>query len=317
MRTRTAYILCLGSFIFGCTITLNLLILDGRAFRTEKSRSTSTFVPDTEQHLLIILIMSSPKNVLRRETIRKTWISLLDQKHKYYFVIGTKDLDSNTIDLVTHENDSYNDLLFLYDIFDSYGKLTEKVLESFKSISTSNFQFVFKLDDDSYVDIVRFETELTSMSQMSSLYWGFFRGDAKVKTEGKWKEMSWNICDTYLPYALGGGYVLSKDLVMFLTSNSAHLRKFRSEDVTIGASLAMVETYRKHDPRFNTEHLSRGCSNSYLVIHKQTTKDMNELHRNLQIHGKLCVVEKIIRPSFIYNWDVLPSKCCIRNNETI
>jgi galactosylxylosylprotein 3-beta-galactosyltransferase len=58
--------------------------------------------------------------------------------------------------------------------------------------------------------------ELHNTNYEKSLYWGFFDGRAPVQKSGKWQETNYVLCDRYLPYALGGGYVLSHDLVSIL-----------------------------------------------------------------------------------------------------
>ena len=79
----------------------------------------------------------------------------------------------------------------------------------------------------------------------------------------------------YLPYALGGGYVLSSDLVSFIASNSARLQLYGSEDVSVGVWLApLARLNRVHDERFDTEFVSRGCLDSYLVTHKQSVEEI-------------------------------------------
>lgn len=57
-----------------------------------------------------------------------------------------------------------------------------------------------------------------------SLYWGYFHGNAKIKTSGKWKESDWIVCDRYVPYALGGGYILSKSLITYMARNADQLK---------------------------------------------------------------------------------------------
>ena len=47
------------------------------------------------------------------------------------------------------------------------------------------------------------------------------------------------------------------------------LQKWNSEDISVGAWLAPVGPNRIHSSRFDTESESRGCSNSYIVTHKQ------------------------------------------------
>ncbi|XP_008046876.2 beta-1,3-galactosyltransferase 6, partial [Carlito syrichta] len=115
-----------------------------------------------------------------------------------------------------------------------------------------------------------------------------------------------------LPYALGGGYVLSADLVRYLRVSREYLRAWHSEDVSLGAWLAPVDVQREHDPRFDTEYRSRGCSNQYLVTHKQSLEDMLEKHRTLAREGRLCAREVQLRLSYIYDWSAPPSQCCQR-----
>ena len=52
--------------------------------------------------------------------------------------------------------------------------------------------------------------ELKHSNFEQGLYWGFFDGRAPVMKKGKWAEKDYKLCDKYIPYALGGGYVLSQ-----------------------------------------------------------------------------------------------------------
>ncbi len=74
------------------------------------------------------------------------------------------------------------------------------------------------------------------------LYWGFIDGRAPVHQSGKWMEKEWKLCDRYLPYAVGGGYVLSYQLVRFIGNNVQILKTYTSEDVSVGAWLAGLNT---------------------------------------------------------------------------
>lgn len=73
------------------------------------------------------------------------------------------------------------------------------------------------------------------------LYWGFLDGRAKPFRQGKWREPSYFVCDRYLPYQLGGGYVLSNALSTFISQNVDILRYYRSEDVSVGVWLAGLQ----------------------------------------------------------------------------
>ena len=114
---------------------------------------------------------------------------------------------------------------------------------------------------------------------------------------------------------MGGGYVLSADLVSFIASNSDRLQIYRSEDVSVGAWLSpLARLNRVHDERFDTEFVSRGCLNSYLVTHKQSVEEMRSKQYSLVANGKLCEKEQRLRPSYNYDWSKPPSKCCQREN---
>lgn len=62
------------------------------------------------------------------------------------------------------------------------------------------------------------------MPSYKGLYWGYFVGRAKAHLSGKWKETDWFLCDNYLPYALGGGYVISYSIIDFIARNADDLR---------------------------------------------------------------------------------------------
>uniref|UniRef100_A0A1I7UGX4 Hexosyltransferase n=1 Tax=Caenorhabditis tropicalis TaxID=1561998 RepID=A0A1I7UGX4_9PELO len=152
--------------------------------------------------------------------------------------------------------------------------------------------------------------------QHPMLYWGFLDGRAKPFRKGKWKEPEWNLCDRYLPYQLGGGYVLSYELVRFLALNAPLFRIYKNEDVSVGAWLAGLDVKYVHDPRFDTEWTSRGCNNEYLITHKHSMEEMTEMYTNLKQTGKLCTKEFQRRLSYVYDFSKAPSECCTRINGT-
>lgn len=174
---------------------------------------------------LIILILSAAGNLEKREVIRKTWLSTDIPNVKHVFVIAEEDLkyDIHTIEA---EIITYHDILFLKNVSDSYDALTTKLLQSFVTVNKLwDFKFLLKADDDSYIRVTNIVSELKNKyNNSTTLYWGFFDGSAHVKKTGKWKESNWFLCDRYLPYALGGGYVLSQRLVQFIAHNSAYFK---------------------------------------------------------------------------------------------
>ncbi|KAK2705974.1 beta-1,3-galactosyltransferase 6-like [Artemia franciscana] len=279
--------------------------------------ATSTFIcltlmPNTiemegrnneKQIFLAILVISRAENFHHRQTIRETWGRNLNENISLYFVVSA----GPGID---DEKRKHNDLLVLGNIEDTYELLTSKTLGAFSSIlENTSFEYLLKCDDDSYVFIDKL-INLLAKQPSKKLYLGYFKGNAHVQRKGAWKEKDWNLCDRYLPYAQGGGYLLSKDLVEYIVKNSDLLKKYKSEDVSVGAWLAPLDINKVHDIRFNTEWRSRGCSNSDVITHKQSPTMMLKMFQNLNAIGYPCSTEIKERQAYEYNWTVLPSHCC-------
>lgn len=201
----------------------------------------------------------SKRNTIR-ETWLKLKSRVVDETYanfKYYFVVGVLDSLDDYNHVINSEQLKFGDILIL-PLRDSYASLTEKVLRSFEWLqgqyeSGLDFKYILKCDDDSFVRIDNLVHEIMQIEQHYlkstvkppnniylsvyrqisgfvdaansdlSLYWGYFKGDSKIKRSGKWKEQNWILCDHYLPYALGGGYVLSRRLVTYLAQNSKYL----------------------------------------------------------------------------------------------
>lgn len=107
-------------------------------------------------------------------------------------------------------------------------------------------------------------------------------------------------------------------VITYLHTSVCLYRLYNSEDVSVGVWLsAVANVTRQHDPRFNTEFVSRGCSNTYLVTHKHDETAMRKMFVTLNKSGRLCDIEYKTRNSYIYNWNVPPSRCCIRNDSNI
>ncbi|KAF2349354.1 Glycosyl transferase family 31, partial [Trinorchestia longiramus] len=267
---------------------------------------------------LVILILSAPKNFKLRNVIRQSWLKEESKDCLHYFAIGTDGLSEDLNVTIQSEQKRFSDMLLLQNLEDSYHSLTQKLLSSLVFLRDNiNYRFVLKVDDDSYVQLDKLLFELKAIPYKLRVYWGFFDGRASPMKKGSWKEENWLLCDRYLPYALGGGYVLSHDLVEFVASNSKWLQLYNNEDVSLAVWLAPLQLHRIHDTRFDTEYMSRGCHNDYIVTHKQTVNSMRDKFNHLQVDGTMCKSLVKLRSSYNYNWKVRPSQCCIRNDSSI
>ena len=274
---------------------------------------------DSPHYLLLVLVLSGPNSQSRqrRDVIRETWKTYGgrsgDPAVLVQFVIGTLELAPSELDSITQEQRTHHDLLLLPSLKESYYNLTLKVLQSFVWADKNlKFSYLLKCDDDSFVMLHLIARELSERTSTQSYYWGFFDGRATPKKAGKWVEKEWFLCDRYLPYALGGGYVVTSDLVHKVSLTSDSLRLYNNEDTSLGVWLSPYKAERRHDSRFDTEFKSRGCRNNYLISHKQSLDDMRKKHSLLQGKGLLCEPEYMVRKAYEYNWMVEPSKCCER-----
>lgn len=313
-------------FCLLCLFVLPLMLLAIVVYSKSKHEDPSVRTDAKSESLLggppnsvylLVLIMSDPANSATRQVIRETWLSTVHQRVKHLFVVGSKGLKKEVLEGIAEEDATYGDVMILNLISESYSSLTTKVLAGLKfAKSNYSFNFLLKCDDDSFVRIPQLVEALEKQPQ-NHLYWGFFKGGSIVFQKGKWKETNWFLCDSYLPYALGGGYVLSADLVDHLAKNSDLLQHYKSEDVSVGVWLSPLKIHRVHDVRFDTEFESRGCYNNYLITHKQSANDMRAKHTHLLSTGKLCQTELRTRYSYNYNWTVPPSQCCKTYDPTL
>lgn len=336
----------------------------------------SQALKDADSHLLMILILSAPGNLVQRTAIRDTWLNLrphtnsmgpllnlgfleynekgflqqesvLDQKRflekyqmsiatttsgrdenvphynvRHYFSIGSNGLTDNEKRRLLEEKRQYQDLLIMDELHDSYNNLTRKLLMSFEMLETKMpFKYLLKIDDDTYVKLDQLLPELYQYDELISakslpvnqpaieFYWGYFSGHGQVKQRGIWKETNFNLCERYMPYALGGGYLLSRNLVKLIGSNANVYSTYGSEDISLGVWLSPLRNiYRRHDVRFDTAWMPRKCKNYHMVLHKRTNKDMYNLYKS-----ETCAVKesKAKRPiEYFYDWTATQMRCC-------
>lgn len=249
----------------------------------------------------------------------------LNLKVAHYFVVGTETLSTQDALKLSKEQEKNKDLLLLNNLSDSYANLTQKLLLTIEAVNNiKTYKYVLKVDDDTYVkldylleDLYEFDRNVEkkqySLDKLRpELYWGYFNGKANVQRRGQWKEANFNLCERYLPYALGGGYVLSKNLVDFVATNSHWLSRYISEDISMGIWLSSLRhVYRRHDIRFDTAYLPRQCKNYHIVLHKRTVSDMRDLYRGFLCTFKQANDTTVRRPNeYFYDWNRSSLHCC-------
>lgn len=243
----------------------------------------------------------------------------------HYFAVSTAALPQEEHSILLRENEAHKDLLLLNDLYDSYANLTRKVLRCLEALDNMpSFKYLLKVDDDTYVKLDFLLEELMAFDRIVSqqttsltfprpeLYWGYFNGRANIQRSGQWKETNFHLSDRYLPYALGGGYVISRKLVGLLALNARFLSTFVSEDMSMGVWLSPYRNvYRKHDVRFDTAYIPRKCRRHHIVLHKRSVANMNDLHNGFLCTFKRANDTSIRRPKeYFYDWNRTPMQCC-------
>ena len=268
-------------------------------------------------YLLLILIHSTPAGDELRRAIRSTWLQDHTVQGEYVakFVIGTKGLEQATLAQLACENKKHQDLLLLSGIRDELEwPDSEKLLSSFSwSVKNVEFSFIFKCNDATFAVLNTITRFLQSRRTATSLIWGFFAGGVQAAKVGNLGEKDWYLCNSYLPYPQGGGYIISQDLVTMLVTMADDLEQYTHDDIAVGVWLSPFDgIQKKHDVRFNSGYYSRGCNNAYIVLHRQTPQSMVERFGVLKRTGFLCEEEFQSRLSYVFNWTAQADRCCIR-----
>ena len=258
-------------------------------FTPPSSESSSSTAP---HYLTFIVVLSTSTKGGRaaRDTIRKTWAQDCHNRTPpilVKFSIGTLGLSPLEMDDLAAEDKVHGDLLLLGNLHDTYSNLTRKVLYSFLWADQNlNFSYLLKTDHDTFVFVDNLYDEVYQFYQdgVNKLYWGHFVRRARVITnpKSKWGEQNWFLCDHYFPYAYGGGYVISADLIHKIAITSDYLQLYNSEDVSVGVWLSAYQVQRKADKRFRTAHYNdHNCpAHACLLLTAVTHQEMHKLHHS-------------------------------------
>ena len=238
--------------------------------------------------------------------------------YMYRFVLGGSGVSPDKLHQLEIESSKHQDMVILPTVTDSLYTLTQRTLYGFKdAYGRFKFDYILKCDDDDFVDVLRLATELHKRPSKEHLYWGAFRGYASVLFWGAYRETHWSICNKYFPYAYGGGYILSRDLIQLLVESEPYLKQYKSEDVSVAAWLAPYNVERKHDSRFNTRAYTKGCKWPYLVSHKVPPSAMYSLQSSLEAEGTFCSWRTYFHRyhGYLYNWTSPHYQCCNSNDD--
>ena len=201
---------------------------------------------------LLIMTPILPSSFRSRETIRNTWYKgFTDSKDVMLrFAMGIKGVDANTTKLLADENSTHKDLIFFENLKENRSALTNKTLLLMKwAYANINFTYFLKCDDDTFVFVKRTLNELKKRPTTKRLYYGKILFHGVPNQKGDWKDLQWKLADTYMPFAQGGGYILSSDLISLIVEDSPFLQWHPNEDTAVGSWLAPYKYERRTDKK--------------------------------------------------------------------
>ncbi|KAI4889680.1 hypothetical protein NFI96_017471 [Prochilodus magdalenae] len=183
------------------------------------------------------------------------------------------------------ESHKYGDMVFV-DVVDTYRTVPSKLLQFYKwAVRNTDFNLLLKSDDDCYIDIdaVLMKIDRKSLSR-SNLWWGNFRQNWAVDRVGKWQELEY-ASPVYPAFACGSGYVVSRDLVVWLASNGETLKAYQGEDVSMGIWMAAVGPNKYQDAGWLCE---KECYVDMLSSPQHTAEELHSLWEQKRACGNPC-----------------------------
>jgi galactosylxylosylprotein 3-beta-galactosyltransferase len=230
-----------------------------------------------EDTLLCVAVVSGPaaEKTADRNRVRQSWMrwaargGALDDGGGVdgvartvvaRFFVGTGNLSSAEVDRLRAESaQNGGDLVLIEEHVETLRTLATKVLLSLLWYHNhAQCRLVLKCDDDTLVFLPEFvavarQVDRARRESGRPVYWGYFIGSGIVQASGPYGEPNYHVCQSYIPYAAGGGYVVSREAIAFLNESRHMLSRFSAEDVSMGTWLAPINVTRIHDMRFDTE----------------------------------------------------------------
>lgn len=199
---------------------------------------------------LLVLVLSTLPAKEEREFLREMYSCCHPHtlNVQVWFVLDVMDKNETVI-----ESNHYSDLIYTPEAT-NYQTLTKKTLFALTFAATQTARYVFKTDDDSFVNVTNLWSGISTAcpNDCNNLYYGRLVQNYQVEEDAKHK---WHNAEylaqmggvnKYAPYMQGAGYVLSHSLVstLMLTNRDSGLVFTPIEDASVGLWLAPLNVHR-------------------------------------------------------------------------
>jgi len=249
--------------------------------------SISNMVSSQEE--IVYGILSGAHYKERRNSIRNTWGR--EGKDNKYFIVGGPWED------IQDEYEEEGDLLWI-QIEEDYNNFLSLKTQMFFNVGynimnkdKSNIKYLFKTDDDSYIDTMRLSSTLlnnepknTKKGNHDKDYWGFcLNRYENVPRIGTFSIPIETYPENKIPiHCKGAGYALSRRFVDCAVGEGhvAQVRYLRIEDCATGMLAERCNISSVHDSRVNILPPKKTCSMEKLILQHyiKTEEDMQICH---------------------------------------
>ncbi|KAL3844018.1 hypothetical protein ACJIZ3_001421 [Penstemon smallii] len=213
--------------------------------------------PSSKKLLAVIGVYTGLGGRLRRNIIRGSWMSKADALSKLkergivvQFVIGRSANRGDSLDRnIDEENRTTKDFLILDRHEEAQEELPKKAKYFFSTaVQMWDADFYVKVDDNVDLNFDGLIELLQTRRSQDSTYVGCMKSGVVVAEEGKlWYEPEWwkfGDQKSYFRHAAGSVFVLSKNLAQYININSASLKAYAHEDVSVGSwMMGLQATY--------------------------------------------------------------------------
>jgi len=237
---------------------------------------------------LLIMVSVQPEEFSARQCIRNTWYHGFNDSEVVMmrFAIGTKGVVNPSVSQhLQNESDTYGDIAFLENITDHWITSTNKTLAMFIwAHENINFTYLMKAEYNTFVYVKNMIEELEKRPMHTRLYYGRIQFKKRPIRRGEFADPKWDLAKYYLPFALGGGYILSSDLITLLVQRRHHLAYHYNEDTAVASWICAYRYERRSDnlicvsPFGNSKTLEGNCESRIIaqICNGLTGKDMQK-----------------------------------------
>ncbi|XP_017624214.1 hydroxyproline O-galactosyltransferase HPGT3 isoform X1 [Gossypium arboreum] len=212
--------------------------------------------------LAVIGVYTGFGSYLKRNTFRGSWMprggalkKLEERGVVIRFVIGRSANRGDSLDRhIDEENSKTKDFFILEGHEEAQEELPKKI-KFFFSTAVQNWdaEFYIKVDDNIDVDLEGLIGLLEHRRRQDSAYIGCMKSGEVLSEEGKlWYEPEWwKFGDekSYFRHASGSLIILSKNLAHYINTNSASLKTYAHDDISVGSWMMGVQAIYIDDNR--------------------------------------------------------------------